>query len=62
MKLRKMKSPFGSLIVAALLVSLPFLCSEAQAQARRWLAAALAAAVSAGAADMPLAPGAAPWR
>ena len=32
MKLMKLKSPFGSLIVVALLVSLPCLCSEAQAR------------------------------
>src|SRR5450759_1411184 len=32
MKQMKMKSPFGSLFVVALLVSLPFLCSEAQAR------------------------------
>ena len=31
MKLRKLKSPFWSLFVAALLLGLPFLCSEAQA-------------------------------
>jgi hypothetical protein len=31
MKLRKMKSPFGSILVAALLIGLPLLCSEAQA-------------------------------
>ena len=32
MKLRKLKSPLWSLFVVALLVGLPFLCSEAQAQ------------------------------
>ena len=32
MKLMKLKSPFGSLLVAALLVGLPFLGSEAQAR------------------------------
>ena len=32
MKLMKLKSSFGSLLVAALLVGLPLLCSEAQAR------------------------------
>ena len=32
MKLRKLKSPFWSLFAVALLVALPYLCSEAQAQ------------------------------
>jgi len=32
MKLIKLKSPFGSLFVVALLLGLPFLCSEAQAR------------------------------
>ena len=55
MKLMKLKSPFGSLFVVALLVGLPFLCSEAQARggavaAAIMAAAALAAAASAGAA------------
>ena len=39
MKLMKLKSPFWSLFVVALLVSLPFLLSEAQAHGRggwRW--------------------------
>ena len=32
MKLTKLRSPLGSLFVVALLVGLPFLCSEAQAR------------------------------
>ena len=32
MKLMRLKSPFWSLLAVALLVSLPYLCSEAQAQ------------------------------